>query len=451
METLEKILATEVTEYEFKSALEVKKPKSWLKTVSAFANGLGGSIYLGIDDATHKPVHIDDIQAVADKISELIKVHIDPTPSVRLTTLDIDGETILRLEVSSGVNTPYYYSADGNKIAFYRLGNESVQCPPVILNELILKGRHQTFDSLDSGLKPSDYSFTLFDATYREKTRRTISRPEDYISFGMQADERLTFAGALFADQYAVYQSRIFCTRWNGLEKTSVFDANDDAEYEGNVIKLLDDALGFVRHNSSVKWFKTGKGRKELPDYPQVSVYEALVNAIVHRDYMIKGSEIHIDMYDDRLEIVSPGGMVDGRRIQDINILKVASIRRNPVICDILQRLKFMERRGSGLKKIVEQYSVEQRPTFESTGQAFIVTLKNLNYSKTPNGGLNGGLGYDYDVLKIIKSNPKITQKDIVEQSGIPLRTVQRIIIRLQEQGKIERAQGKRNGYWVVK
>jgi predicted HTH transcriptional regulator len=199
----------------------------------------------------------------------------------------------------------------------------------------------------------------------------------------LTTNDTLTFGGALFADQCPIYQSRVFCTRWNGLKKGGLYvDALDSDEFQSNTISLLNDALKFVRHNSSVKWKKTDTGRIEMPDYPSEAVHEALVNALVHRNYMIQGSEIHVDMYNDRLEIVSPGGMLDGKRIQDLNIDDVASIRRNPVICDLFSRLKLMERRGSGLRKIIDQYPENASPMFRSTEQSFIVTLKNLNYSK---------------------------------------------------------------------
>ncbi|MDR0523745.1 MAG: putative DNA binding domain-containing protein [Candidatus Methanoplasma sp.] len=440
------VFATKSADCEFESVPDLNKPGIWLETVSAFANGLGGSLFFGIDDATHDPIRIDDIQGATDKISELIRAHIEPALSVRLSTVDVKGESVLRLDVPSGVYTPYYYSADGNKMAFYRLGSESVQCPANIMNELILKGSHQTFDSLDSGLDPSDYSFTLFDATYRERTGKQIERPGDYVSFGMQSGGRLTFAGALFADQHAVYQSRVFCTRWNGLEKTSVFEAIDDAEYEGNAIKLLGDAIGFVRHNSSVKWFKTAEGRVDLPDYPQAAVREALVNAIVHRDYMIRGSEIHVDMYDDRLEIVSPGGMADGRRIQDIDVFKVSSVRRNPVVCDVFQRLGFMERRGSGLRKIVEQYPPGRAPSFESTGQAFIATLWNLNAGPAP-----AARGGDAKIGRAIKGeimrNPEATCGDLSAKLSLSRGALSREMRALVESGAIGRAGGR----WELK
>lgn len=250
--------------------------------------------------------------------------------------------------------------------------NESAPAPAAILNELLLKGLHQTFDTLETKYRFSDYSYTLFEATYKQKTGGTVEKPRDFHSFGMLSDDdTLTFVGALFADQCPVYQSRIFCTRWNGLNKGGLYvDALDNDEFQSNVISLLTDALKFVRHNSSVKWKKTGTGRIEMPDYPSEAVHEALVNALVHRDYMIQGSEIHVDMYDDRLEIVSPGGMPDGKRIQDLNIDTISSIRRNPVICDLFSRLKLMERRGSGLRKIIDQYPAGVTPMFLSTEQS---------------------------------------------------------------------------------
>lgn len=125
----------------------------------------------------------------------------------------------------------------------------------------------------------------------------------------------------------------------------------------------------------------------DKPDYADRAVTEALVNALIHRDYIVLGSEIHIDMYDDRLEIQSPGGMFEGKPIQDCNINAVVSARRNPVIADLFHRMKFMERRGSGLRKIVSEteklpgYTEELRPEFLSSGTDFRVVLKNVNYN----------------------------------------------------------------------
>jgi ATP-dependent DNA helicase RecG len=283
MPTLNQLLIAEATEYEFKSSVEANKPRSWLKTVSAFANGVGGSIYIGVSDGGIA-VGLDNAQKVAEQISELIKTRIEPAVNVVLEPLRVDGADILRVQIQGGGSPPFYYTGDGNKVAYYRIGNESVPAPASMLNELILKGRHQTFDVLMTNYRLSDYSYTLFEATYKQKTGNPVDRPKDCRSFGMLADDdALTFVGALFADQCPIYQSRVFCTRWNGLKKGGLYvDALDNDEFQSNAISLLNDSLKFVRHNSSVKWKKTGTGRIEMPDYPPEAVHEALVNALVH-------------------------------------------------------------------------------------------------------------------------------------------------------------------------
>ena len=215
MPALNQLLIAEATEYEFKFSIELNKPRSWLKTVSAFANGVGGSIYFGVSNEG-VAVGLANPQQAAEQVSELIKARIEPAVNVVLEPLNVDGRDLLRVQISSGSNTPFYYTGDGSKVAYYRIGNESAPAPAAILNELILKGRHQTFDALETKYRLSDYSYTLFEATYRQKTNNTVEKPKDYHSFGMLSnDDTLTFVGALFADQCPIYQSRVFCTRWN--------------------------------------------------------------------------------------------------------------------------------------------------------------------------------------------------------------------------------------------
>ena len=302
------------------------------------------------------------------------------------------NKNLLAIEISSGRSTPYYYKADGVMEAYVRVGNESVIAPDYIVNELILKGTNQSFDTLLTDALKKDYSFTLLEATYLERTGLHFE-PSDYISFGL-ADKNgfLTNAGKLMADQHIVYNSRIFCTRWNGLEKGSIFDdALDDKEYEGNLIYLLKSTSDFIKNNSKVRFAKEAQYRVDKPDYAERAITEAIVNALIHRDYIVLGSEIHIDMFDDRLEIASPGGMFGGGTIQEYDVYNIRSMRRNPVIADLFHRMKYMERRGSGLKKIISEtemlpgYKAEFKPKFSSTAMDFKVTLQNLNYAPNLN------------------------------------------------------------------
>ena len=171
------------------------------------------------------------------------------------------------------------------------------------------------------------------------------------------------------------------------MEKGSIFDdALDDKEYEGNLIYLLKSGSEFIRNNSKVRFVKEAQYRVDKPDYAERAVTEALVNALIHRDYIVLGSEIHIDMFDDRVEITSPGGMFGGGSIQEYDIYSIRSMRRNPVIADLFHRMKYMERRGSGLRKIVSEteklpgYTAAYKPEFSSTATDFRVILKNANY-----------------------------------------------------------------------
>jgi predicted HTH transcriptional regulator len=139
-------------------------------------------------------------------------------------------------------------------------------------------------------------------------------------------------------------------------------------------------------------WRKGPIYREEYPEYPKRAVQETIVNALIHRDYTIIGSEVHIDIYDDRLEVYSPGGMYDGTFIQDIDIYNIASIRRNPVIADLFARMNLMERCGSGLRNIIEAYEFEGnykeelKPEFRSTETSFFAVLNNLNYDGQNDG-----------------------------------------------------------------
>ena len=457
-------LIIEATDCDFKIALEKENPKSWLKSVSAFANGIGGTLFFGVANE-NSVVGLDDAQSDAEFISANIKARISPVPEFILTPYIEKNDTVLVLEVKSGRNTPYYYVHHGTKTAYVRFGNESNPAPDYILTELILKGTNQTYDAIATHFLKADYSFTLLEATYRERTGIRWEE-RNYESFGLVTDNGyLTRAGSLQTDQYIVYNSRIFCTRWNGLNKGSIFDdALDDREYEGSLIHLLKNGCDFIKIHSTKGFKKVSMGRIDKYDYAERAVEEALVNALIHRDYITQGTEVHIDIYDDRLEISSPGGVYKGSAIQNQDINNVKSERRNPILADLFNRMRYMERRGSGLQKIVSEteklygYRDELKPVFYSDTQ-FTVKLYNVNYNanEQASGGINGGLsdglngGKSVQVLNIIKDNPKVTINDINKLSGISVRTIERIISNLKNDEIIKRVGSKKTGYWEVK
>ncbi|MDO4269211.1 MAG: ATP-binding protein, partial [Eubacteriales bacterium] len=386
-------LIGEATEYDKKQALEVKKPKSWCKSVSAFANTLGGALIFGIAD-DGQATGLSEADRDAEKISEIIKIRLEPVPEFRLRFHKTEeGRVLIILDVFKGEETPYYYSGDGMLEAYVRVGNESVKATATELKRLVLRGRNTSYDSQISPYQVGDYAFSKLRERYKKWTGNSFD-DKDLISFGLANEQGfLTNAGALIADESPIWWSRLFCTRWNGLNKGGgSMDALDDAEYSGSILSLVENGEAFIKRNVRMMWRKTANSREELPEYVERSYHEALINALAHRDYLVNGSEVHIDIYDDRMEIYSPGGMPDGSIIQERDPLTVPSTRRNPVIADMLNRLGYMERKGSGFGKIIGGYEFQvnytksKKPIFRSDRYQFTVIMPNLNYNGTQDG-----------------------------------------------------------------
>lgn len=383
---IQKLEEVEATRLDFKEKVELTKAKSWLKTVVAFANMDGGHIVFGVTD-DHKFVGLENPQEASSKISEKIVSMVSPNPLFTLTQIGglPKGVVCIDLKVEAGPDYPYRYVNSQSRQAFVRRGDRSEKASDVELNALILRGQNRTYDALPSSYKLSDVSFTLLAATFKKMTGDDFDMAKDLESMGLvDSSGRVTNAGLLMCDQGYLRQSVVVCTRWKGLEKGSVDgDALDDKEYrDASLITLLSNAEDFIRTNSKNRWTIRGMVREEKSDYPFKAVREVLVNALIHRNYQILGTEIHVDIFDDRMEIMSPGGMMSGSRIQNMNKEHIPSMRRNEKISDIFGRLGFMDRRGSGIQRILNSYkNYSQEPTFYSDENIFLVTMPNRSFT----------------------------------------------------------------------
>ena len=450
-------LISECTAYDFKVTLEEKKPKSWLKSVIAFANGPGGSLFFGIDnDGIVKG--LDDVQHVCESISCKIRDYMDPLPEVEMIPHNIDGLHILQLKVNSGHYTPYYYVGDGQRQTFVRIGDESIPATAEQMVRLVLKGSNKTFDSLHTDYKEEDYSFTILANAFKERTKQEWNK-KYLLSFGLVTGVwNLTNAGALFADDCPLWQSRLYCTRWDGTEKG---DAINDAEFTGNVLMLLREAMNFVKSSTKKGWEKLPDGRKNKPEYAERAVLEAMVNHFIHRDYTVMGGEVHLDIYNDRLTVTSPGGMYNGMLIQDLDIADVSSERRNPILANVMAQLDYMEKRGSGLTRICNEtkalagYKDELKPVFKSTPSQFQTII--FAASDTQNVGDHDGdmsetklSERQKKILNLIKNSPTITGKQMSETLSVSQRTIERDLSALQKKGILKREGKDNSGVWIV-
>lgn len=359
---------------------------------------------------------------------------------------------------------------DGQRIAFVRVGNKSVPATAEQMVRLVLKGSNRTWDSLLTDLRVEDNSFSILANTFKQRVQQPWDKK--YLkSFGLVTEDGiLTNAGALFSDDCPLMQSRLYCTHWDGVEKDN---AVNDAEYTGNLLLLLRSAQEFAKSNTRKGWEKLPNGKKIKAEYAERAVLEALVNHFIHRDYTVIGSEVHLDIYDDRMVITSPGGMYNGSMIQDQDFREVPSERRNPILADVMAQLDYMEKRGSGLKKIYNEtraldgYDESLRPLFKSTTSNFATTIFRLK-DNGDDGGVDGGDdGGDVlkdvtkDVIKelaerqrlilsIIGADVTITVREMSQKLGVVERTVMRDISDLQEKGLVKRVGGRKDGHWVV-
>ena len=451
----------EATSYDKKEKLEINKPKSWLKSVSAFANGRGGKLIFGVKE-DNTILGLYDYQKDSENISEIIKTKMDSIPEFDMEIEQLEGKVILILSIYPGKNTPYFVVDSGSRTAYKRVGNQSIPATRIDLFNMSLKGQRVTYDSLESDKKIQDITFKELAIEYKNKTLKEFEE-KDLLSFGLINEEgNLTIAGSLFADGYQVYQSRVFCTRWNGLTKANgLMDALDDQEFEGNIIYLLKASMDFVKRNSKKMWKKGPIYRVEYPEYPERAVQEAIVNALIHRDYTVIGSEVHLDIYDDRMEIYSPGGMYDGTFVQNVDPYNVSSSRRNPVLADLFARMDLMERRGSGLRKIIEayesceNYKIELKPEFRSTESSFFTVLKNLNYD-TQNDTQNDTQKLkpkdrQEKIIHIMKDKKNITALELSDILSVSIITIKRDLKKLTDENIIEYIGSSKDGYWIVK
>lgn len=452
-----KDLISECTAYDFKLMLEEKKPKSWLKSVSAFANGQGGSLFFGVDN-DGAVCGLDDIQDVTEKIGSAIKDKMDPLPEVEAIPHKDGDLKVLELKVHAGKYTPYYYVGDGQRVAFVRVADESNPATAEQMVRLVLKGSNKTYDSLQTDVTLADSSFSILANAFKQRVQQPWNKK--YLqSFGLVTEEGLlTNAGMLFSDDCALMQSRLYCTRWDGIEKDN---AVNDSEYTGNILLLLRAAQDFVKANTRKGWEKLADGKKIKAEYAERAILEGLVNHFIHRDYTVMGGEVHLDIYDDRIVITSPGGMYNGTLIQDQDYRDVPSDRRNPILADVMAQLDYMEKRGSGLKKIynatreLEGYSDDLHPVFKSTTSHFTTTIYRMADSEDVTKDVTKDVLEELPerqavIMSLIREDVTITTTEMSQKMGVVRRTIMRDLADLQQKGLLKREGGRKDGKWVL-
>lgn len=353
-------VVTENIRYEFKAVLNPDKPLKWAKTLVAFANGEGGLLFIGVSDNRDAfGISIDEIDRTKNLVSKVNDRYIFPHVKIRymLRSVDENAERfVLAIYVLPSESIVRYREGDFNETVYVKGDGQTVPASPEDI--ISLSKRKYGVDNETSEVMYDENSWRDY-AQLCLEYRSDSSVPSVK---QLQNEEILSKDGfaktgfLMFRDDYDDDDSLICCRLWKGKNKAGI--VLDSGRFKGSLVKVFRSALNFVERNTKTGWEKTESGgRREIRSYPKEALREALVNAIAHRDYSINGTQIDVDIYDDRIDIVSPGSWLLPRKYEEYPLGTIPSIRRNAVIAACLDVANLMERGGTGFQAMIDCYS----------------------------------------------------------------------------------------------
>lgn len=386
--------------------LKVELTKEIKKEIVAFANTKGGKIYVGIDDYG-KVVGLNNIKEDMESLSGMIREGIksDLTLYTSIISKKVENKEIIELNVMEAPNKPYYLSDKGIKTSgvYLRYGNTSAPASEEVIKKMLIESQGDSFETAIS--KNQNLHFLslveIFSKNKIEldenkfKTLNIINLDDDYTNLGLLLSDECPYS--------------IKCAIYNGKNK---IEFKDRKEFTGSILKQVNDVFQYLELYNKTKGKIIGLERIDRKDYPEYALREALLNAVIHRNYNYTGS-ILISLYDDHFEITSLGGLVKGLNINDLYL--GVSESRNPNLANIFYRLKYVESFGTGIGRILESYSdFEKKPVLIDTDNAFMVTLYNMNYTENKEKILPSNLSQEEKIIEYLKLNNKMNRK-IVE------------------------------------
>lgn len=337
------------------------------KEVIAFANTDGGVIYLGIDDKGN-PIGIDNVDETYTRLTNGIRDAIAPDVTMFVRYVLKDNK-VIQIEVSEGSYKPYYLKSKGIKPAgvYVRQGASSVQASSEQIRQMIKESDGDTYE--DARSLEQDLTFHAAEIAFERYGVEFSSRK--YRTLGITQNDIFTNLALLLSDQchhttkIAVFKDEL-CTEFR-----------DSKEFGGSVFKQFEDSVNYLALcNKTVSTIK-GVVRTDKQDYPEEAIREALLNALVHRDYSFSGSII-INVNDSKMEFISLGGLLPGLTTEDIRL--GVSQPRNKKLAEVFHRLRLIESYGTGIRRIFKLYeNCPIQPSIEVTANAFKIVLPNLN------------------------------------------------------------------------
>lgn len=453
-----------------------KKSEKYIKSVIAFANTAGGKIVIGVDDESHKIVGVDkdEVFKMMDNITNTISDMCCPQifPNIGVDT--IEGKCVIVIEIYPGANRPYYMKSLGKEAGtFIRVSGTSRPADEAILKDLELQGANHSFDEMVCVEQKfnADLADELCDVIHRymveaAKTKSEKEKVKDVtlqnlINWGVvkNLDGTLVPTNALILLTNNTFPfAKIQCALFKGTERVVFLDKRD---FDGPLYEQIEEAYSFVLKHINLGAEINGLVRTDAYELPPEAVREAIVNATTHRNFLDRAC-VQVAVYDDRVEITSPGMLYGGLTIAQIK--EGGSKIRNRCIAEIFSRMKIIESWGTGIKRMIsscKEYGIRE-PELLEIGDSFRVNLYrpsfeevHQKYTKSSPKSSPKSLSpilnpTQQKIVDMIMDNQRITQAAIAEKLGLTTRAVKKSIKELTDKGIIERIGAARGGTWKI-
>lgn len=417
------VLMIESVNVEFKELDRATKalPSSIAKELVAFANTEGGDLYIGIAD-DGSVVGVDNADSVMNRLTNLIHDSILPDliPFVQIRPVEMEGKHVVQATVSVGTERPYYLKKEGLRPSgvFVRRGAACFPLNEIGIRDMIIETSGKSFEECRSQIQ--ELTFTDFEKELKDRSMKF--GPAQMKTLRMVGNDGLYNNLALLLSDQCTHTIKV--AAFQGFDG-SVFRARK--EFSGSVLRQLNDVYDYLDKWNETKATFSGLLRSDVRDYPETAIREALLNCIVHRDYLLPGSTL-INVYEDHIEFISLGGLVQGITMDSVYL--GISVTRNPNLASVFMRLGLVESYGTGVKKIMDSYTgFVSAPRFQTATGVFKVTLYNENETQDPYYGdfvSEQRAAYTVNVipravvsdsiLELVRKKGTITRKDVEDE-----------------------------------
>lgn len=422
--------------------LKSKLTNDLKKEVVAFANTKGGKIYIGVEDEGN----IIGIQGLPERVCEQISSMVhdgikpDVTMFIEIMTERIDNKDIVKIVVQRGTKRPYYLTDKGLKPSgvYIRLGNTSVPATETFIRNMIIETDGTSYEQMRS--TNQELTFLAAEVEFRRRGL-AFEIPQKKTLGIIDHDGIYSNLGLLLSDQC---QHSIKAAVFKGTNKDEFLTRK---EFTGSLFKQVEEAYSFIDLANQLHSTFEGLNRIDRRDYPEAAIREILLNAVIHRDYSFSGSTL-ISIFNDRMEIVSLGGLVPGLEIDDI--FEGISQSRNPGLANVFYRLNYVEAYGTGIRKIQDECEkIGVRAEFSVSNAAFRTILPNRN-SFQPN--ISKETVIENEVLQYIREHKTVSRKEVQQAFGLKQTKCGLVLKTLENQGFIKKyGSGRNTAYQIIK